>query len=222
MSASFDRDHSVLLLVDMQLDFLPGGALAVPGGEELIEPLAGLMSCGLFRFMVATQDWHSTNHISFASSHAGQEEFSITQLYGHDQVLWPDHCVAGSRGAELTGDLPWQRVNAILRKGSDPKVDSYSAFRDNWNIDGERPHTGMYGYLTDLRISDVYVCGLARDYCVQWTAMDAADLGLNTSVIWNLTRAVDDANDGDVRESFCARGISIIDSDALTSSSPEF
>jgi nicotinamidase/pyrazinamidase len=206
-----EPNKDALLVVDIQPDFMRGGALEVGDAEAIVPPVRALMQSDRFYRVVATQDWHPPGHISFASSHPGRVPFQTMTLYGHEQVLWPDHCVQGTPGGELSPDLPWQRVSAIIRKGSDPKVDSYSGFRNNWNEFGERPATGLGGYLSELGIRRVYVCGLARDYCVKWTAEDAAELGFDTSVFWGLTRAVDPGSDDAVRAAFSARGIKIVD-----------
>jgi nicotinamidase/pyrazinamidase len=209
-----DAQRSVLLLVDVQIDFLAGGALAVGDGGAILEPLARLLDDRLFSNVVATQDWHPPGHVSFASTH-GRKPFESITLYGEPQVLWPDHCVAGTPGAELSPLLPWRHVRAILRKGTNAAVDSYSGFRDNWNAAHERPATGLGGYLAECGWRDVYVCGLARDFCVKWTAEDAADLGFRTTVLWDLTRPVDAASDGAVRASLGARGVAIADAASL-------
>jgi nicotinamidase/pyrazinamidase len=209
-----DPSRSVLLVVDVQVDFLPGGALAVADGDAVLEPIAALMKSDAFRDVVATQDWHPAGHASFASTHPGRKPFEPITLYGHEQVLWPDHCVVGSAGAALHPALPWERLRAVIRKGSDPEVDSYSGFRNNWDVHGERPSTGLGGYLHECGFTDVYVCGLARDYCAKWTAEDAVDLGFATTFFWDLTRPVDPASDHAVRDSLIARGVNIVDARA--------
>jgi len=206
-----DPDTSVLLLVDIQPDFLPGGALPVGGGDEILGPTADLMADGPFRLQVATQDWHPEGHVSFASRHEGRDPLETIELYGRDQTLWPDHCVQGTAGAELHPDLPWDRVEAIIRKGTAPDTDSYSGFRNNWNPDGERPATGLAGYLRERGVKDVYVCGLARDVCVRWTAEDAADAGFRTRVLWDLTRSVDPSVDEALRTALRKRGVRIVE-----------
>jgi nicotinamidase/pyrazinamidase len=198
---------TALLVVDMQPDFLPGGALAVAGGDEIIAPIRELLERGRFGLCIATQDWHSPGHVSFASSHAGRKPFDVIELYGREQVLWPDHCVQGTPGAELVRELPWQRVSAIIRKGADVRVDSYSTFRNNWDPDGRRPPTGLTGYLMERGITDVVLCGLARDYCVKWSAEDAAEAGFGVAVIWDLTRAVDPSSDEDVTRDLTRAGV---------------
>lgn len=205
------RNPTALIVVDVQLDFLPGGALAVAGGDRILSPLAALMESGRFPNAVATQDWHPPDHVSFASRHAGRKAYEAIELYGREQVLWPDHCIAGSPGASLHPALPWHRVRAIVRKGMDAAVDSYSAFRNNYDAHGERPSTGLGGYLRDCGITDVYVCGLARDYCVRATAEDAAALGFATTVLWNLTRPVTSESDEGVRGALERAGVAIRD-----------
>jgi nicotinamidase/pyrazinamidase len=202
-------DRNVLIVVDVQLDFLTGGALAVAGGERILAPLAALLESGRFSNAVATQDWHPPDHVSFASRHSGRKPYEAIELYGREQILWPDHCVAGSPGASLHPALPWHRARAIVRKGMDAAVDSYSAFRNNYDALGERPSTGLGGYLRDCGITDVYVCGLARDYCVRATAEDAAQLGFATTMFWDLTQPVAATSDPAVRAALEHAGVAI-------------
>lgn len=211
-----DRHRTALLVVDLQHDFLPGGALGIDGGDEILEPVRALLESRRFGIVVATQDWHPPDHVSFASRHPGRRPFDTIELYGRDQVLWPDHCVAGTSGAELHPRIPWQHVRAVVRKGTDPAVDSYSAFRNNWNAAGERPPTGLGGYLRELDVRAVYVCGLARDFCVKWSAEDASDLGFGCTVLWDLTRPVDGASDPSVAAGLAARGVRLADAAAVT------
>lgn len=207
--------RSALLAIDLQPDFMPGGALAVAGGDQLVRPITALLGSGRFDCAVATQDWHPSGHVSFASSHPDRKPFETIELYGHEQVLWPDHCVIGSRGAALHPELGLDAVAAIVRKGSDRAVDSYSAFRNNWNSRGARPPTGLGGFLRELGIEHVFVCGLARDFCVRWSAEDAADLGFETTVLWDLTLPVDPASDETIRTALEDRGIEVCDSGKL-------
>lgn len=209
------KPSSLLLLVDVQHDFLPGGALAVADGNEIIAPIAALLESRAFDHVLATQDWHPPGHISFASSHTGRAPFDTIELYGHEQVLWPDHCVAGTTGAELSPAVPTIHIDGIVRKGTDPRVDSYSGFRNNWDEHGARPVTGLGGYVRELAPARVFVCGLARDYCVKWTAEDAVGLGFDTSVIWDLTRPVAPSSDAAVRSGLGARGVRLIESAEL-------
>jgi nicotinamidase/pyrazinamidase len=214
-TVTVDEKRAALLLVDIQPDFMPGGALPVPRGHVIIEPTRALMASGPFRYLAATQDWHPPGHISFASTHAGKKPFDVIELYGHEQVLWPDHCVQGSGGAELHPAIDWGPVSVIVRKGMDKNSDSYSGIRNNWNPAGERPATGLAGYLRDRGIDTVFCCGLARDICVKWTAQDAAEAGFHTFFIWDLTRPVDATADGNVRADLTERGVRIVSSDDL-------
>jgi nicotinamidase/pyrazinamidase len=204
-----DPAVTALVVVDLQPDFLPGGALAVGGGDEILQPIARLMETGPFAIIVATQDWHPPGHLSFASSHPDHAPLDVIELYGRPQVLWPDHCVQGTAGAELVGGMPWTRVSAIVRKGADPRVDSYSTFRNNWDPDGNRPPTGLAGFLKERGIHDVVLCGLARDYCVKWSAEDAAGAGFRTIALLDLSRAVDPASDADVLRDLQRAGVEI-------------
>lgn len=204
-----------LLVVDVQPDFLPGGALAVAGGDAILAPLARLLASGRFPLVVATQDWHPPGHVSFASSHPGQAPFATVELYGRPQVLWPDHCVQGTPGAVLHARLPTAPLAAVVRKGMDPAVDSYSAFRNNWDARGERPATGLAGYLRERAVDELWLVGLARDYCVLWSAEDAADAGFRVRVLWELTRPVDAVSDDRVRAALAARGVAVVAGDAF-------
>ena len=205
-----DTDKAVLIMVDIQPDFLPGGSLAVDEGDRILNGVAQLMEEGPFHFQVATQDWHPEDHVSFASQHEGREPMDVIELHGHEQTLWPDHCVQGTEGAELHPDLPWTQIEAVIRKGTSPESDSYSGFRNNWNPDGERPPTGLAGYLRERGVENVWICGLARDVCVRWTAEDAADEGFQTRVLWDLTRSVDPSGDDELRNELREQGIEIV------------
>ncbi len=211
----FDPATSALLVVDIQPDFLPGGALAVEAGDAILPGIGRLMAGGAFPLQVATQDWHPSNHVSFASQHPGCKPLDTIELYGHRQTLWPDHCVQGTPGAALHSGLQWVSLTAILRKATNPKVDSYSAFRNNWNPDGERPATGLEGYLRDRGVETVVLCGLARDFCVRWSAEDAVDAGFGTYVVWDLTRSVDPSGDREVRDILEQRGVRLVRSPQL-------
>jgi nicotinamidase/pyrazinamidase len=210
------KGRSALLLVDIQVDFLPGGALPVRDGDAIIKPVRELLGRGLFGLYVATQDWHPPGHVSFASRHAGRAPLEIVQLHGHEQVLWPDHCVQGTAGAELHPGLDWSSVSAIIRKGTDPASDSYSGLRNNWNADGERLKTGLAGYLRERGIEDVYLCGLARDYCVKWSAEDASAAGFNAYFLWDLTRPVAPEEDARTRADLEAAGVRVITAGQLS------
>ena len=210
-----DHVHAALILVDLQPDFMPGGALPVEGGDEILAPIRRVMASRRFPLQVATQDWHPAGHVSFASRHAGKSPMEIIQLYGHDQVLWPDHCIQGTRGAELHPDLPWEHASVVIRKGEDPESDSYSGFRNNWNPAGERRRTGLAGYLRERDVTTIVLCGLARDVCVKWTAEDAANDAFHTYLIWDLTRGVDPSADDTVRADLERAGVHLIESSDL-------
>ncbi len=207
--------HSVLILTDLQPDFMPGGALAVAGGDAVLAPVCGLVEAGVFGLVVATQDWHPAGHVSFASSHPGRRPGDVIDLYGHGQELWPDHCLQGSDGARIHEAVPLAAAAAIVRKGTDPRVDSYSAFRNNWGPEGDRPPTGLAGYLRERGVRSVVLCGLARDFCVKWSAEDAVEAGFETTVLWDVTCPVDPASDDRVRRELADRGVRVTTSDAV-------
>jgi nicotinamidase/pyrazinamidase len=183
-----DPRRDALVVVDLQRDFLPGGALGVAGGDAIVEPIARVAR--RFAVVVATQDWHPAGHVSFASSHAGATPYTVTRLPQGEQELWPDHCVRGSPGAALHPALPDEAVTLLLRKGTRRELDSYSAFRENLDAAGARPPTGLAGWLRDRGVTRVFLCGLARDYCVRASAVDAAGEGFDAVVLDDLTRAV--------------------------------
>ncbi len=215
MTSESARPHSALVLVDIQPDFLPGGALACANADQIITPVAQFVANADFGHYVATQDWHPAGHVSFASSHAGSKPFDTIDLYGHPQVLWPDHCVQNTPGAALCPGIAWEKMHAIVRKGADPRVDSYSAFRENFNPSGKRPPTGLAGWLKDRKVDEVYICGLARDVCVLWTAQDALALGFRTRVIWDLTAPVSHSSDEKTRQILHEQDIAIVQSTQL-------
>jgi nicotinamidase/pyrazinamidase len=174
-----------LIVVDVQYSFMPGGSLAVPGGDEVVPIINALAP--RFVNVVLTQDWHPPGHGSFASSHPGSRPFDTVALHYGDQILWPDHCVQGSDGARLHRDLDIPHAQLVLRKGYHKGVDSYSAFIE---ADG-LTRTGLASYLRERGIARVYVCGLATDFCVAWTALDARKLGFPATVIEDACRAID-------------------------------
>jgi nicotinamidase/pyrazinamidase len=174
-----------LILVDIQNDFVPGGALAVPGGDEIV-PLANRLQSH-FRVVVATQDWHPAAHGSFAANHAGRKPGDVVELAGLEQILWPVHCVQNTPGAAFVAELDISRVAQVFQKGTDPDIDSYSGFFDN----GRRRATGLGDYLKQHNVRQVYVLGLATDYCVKFTALDARQLGFETFLILDACRGVE-------------------------------
>ncbi|TAL95670.1 MAG: bifunctional nicotinamidase/pyrazinamidase [Rhodanobacter sp.] len=198
---------SALILVDVQPDFMPGGALACHEGDAIIEGIDQLLRQHRFRHVVATQDWHPAGHISFASSHPGHAPFDEIELYGQPQTLWPEHCVQGTTGAELHPAIDWSALDAVIRKGTDPAVDSYSGFRENHGPGESRPRTGLAGWLRERGVDEVVVCGLAREVCVLWTAQDALALGFRARMLWDLTRPVTPASDAATRATLPASGI---------------
>jgi nicotinamidase/pyrazinamidase len=173
-----------LILVDIQNDFCAGGALAVPDGDAVVSVANALMP--RFPLVAATQDWHPRTHLSFAMNHPGKQPYERIDLDGLDQVLWPAHCVAGTSGAAFHPELEQERIARVFPKGTDERIDSYSGFFDN----GKRKATGLGDYLRDEGVTDVYVMGLATDYCVKWTALDALALGFRVHLVEDGCRGV--------------------------------
>jgi len=175
----------VLLVVDVQNDFCPGGSLAVEQGDEVVPVINGIMP--KFDRVVATQDWHPRDHVSFASTHPGRKVLDVVNADGIEQVLWPDHCIQGTRGAELHPRLEVGRIELVLRKGMRRRLDSYSVFFENDHV----TDTGLRWYLQGMGVDTVFVCGLTTDYCVRASALDARRLGLSVTVIRDACRGVD-------------------------------
>lgn len=173
-----------LVVIDMQKDFIPGGSLAVPGGEEIVSVINELQN--KFELVIATQDWHPSNHSSFAENHIGKKEFEIIKLNGLDQKLWPVHCVQNSEGAKFHPDLHLEKMEAIFRKGTDKSIDSYSGFYDNAHLKS----TGLAGYLKDKGVTSLYFCGLAAEYCVYFSLLDALKEGFEAYLFEDATRAI--------------------------------
>lgn len=178
-------DRSVLIVVDVQNCFVDGGTLPVKGGAEVVPVINRIAPA--FRHVVVTQDWHTPRHASFASTYPGKKVFETTKLNYGTQVLWPDHCVQGTDDAALHADLKLPTAQLVIRKGYHPMVDSYSAFMEA----DRKTVTGLAGYLKARGLKKVYVTGLATDFCVAWTALDARDAGFEVSVIEDATRAID-------------------------------
>ena len=214
MTLSIDN-RCALIVVDVQPDFMPGGALACHEGDAIVPGIDALLKARVFQHVVATQDWHPASHMSFASSHPGHQPFEQIDQYGQPQTLWPDHCVQGSTGAALHAGVDWLSLDAVIRKGSNRAVDSYSGFRENHGPQGARSSTGLAGWLRERGVESVYVCGLARDVCVLWTAQDAVDLGFRTHLLWDLTRPVTPTTDQATRETLATLGIPIADAGTL-------
>ncbi len=200
-----------LLLVDIQNDFSPTGALPVPHGDEIVPVINNLLD--KFDFVIATLDWHPEDHGSFASQYPGKTPGEIVKLSGTDQILWPAHCVQNSKGAEFIPTLNKDVIDHVVHKGTHVEVDSYSGFYDNQKLHD----TGLADYLKTNNITDVYVVGLATDYCVKFTALDAVESGFNTFVIRDATKGVD-MNSGDVEAAFVVMqdaGCKVIESKEL-------
>ena len=174
-----------LIVIDVQNDFCPGGALAVAGGADIVPGINAAMAQA--DCVVLTQDWHPANHLSFASQHAGRAAFDVVEMAYGPQVLWPDHCVQGSHGAGFHPDLNVAAAHLILRKGHRRAIDSYSAFFEN----DKTTSTGLFGYLQQLGITQITLAGLATDFCVAYSACDAARLGLGVRLRTDLCRAID-------------------------------
>jgi nicotinamidase/pyrazinamidase len=173
-----------LIIIDPQNDFMPGGSLAVPNGDEIIPLINKLQE--KFDLVIASQDWHPEGHASFAKSHNGKKEFETIDLNGIEQVMWPEHCVQNTEGAKFHKALKTSKIEAIFRKGTNPKIDSYSAFYDNKHLKS----TGLSGYLKEKEAGDLYFCGLAAEICVYFTAKDAIKEGFKATIIEDATRAL--------------------------------
>jgi nicotinamidase/pyrazinamidase len=202
-----------LLIVDVQNDFCPGGALAVPEGDAVVPVINALTGSGFFDLIVATQDWHPRDHFSFASQHEGKQPGDVIELGGKPQVLWPDHCVQSTPGAKLRADLVTDKIARIFQKGQNRLVDSYSGFYDN----DHQSSTGLGEFLQSQNAREVYVCGLATDYCVKYSAQDAQSLGFKTFLIEDASRGVN-LTAGDVQnaiDAMRAAGVQIVQSAEL-------
>jgi nicotinamidase/pyrazinamidase len=175
----------VLVIVDVQNDFCPGGALAVPEGDRVVPEINKLI--GDHQHVVVTQDWHPAGHSSFASQHTGRAPFETIEVSYGPQILWPDHCIQGTSGAEFHRDLDWTKAELLIRKGFRPDIDSYSAFFEN----DHRTPTGLGGYLKERGFTAVVLAGLATDFCVHYSAMDARKLGFEVTVIERACRGID-------------------------------
>jgi len=196
-----------LIVVDLQNDFIPGGSLAVPRGDEIIPVVNRVQE--KFDLVVATQDWHPKNHLSFASNHPGKKAYDTVLLGEMEQILWPDHCIQGEKGAMFVKRYDDRRVEAIFRKGTNPEIDSYSGFFDN----GRKKSTGLGDYLKGRGVKKVYVCGLAAEFCVLYTALDAIELGFETYYLEDATRALSQEGFKEAKEQLLRRGGKLITSD---------
>ena len=204
-------EHDVLLVVDVQNDFCPGGALAVPNGDQVVPVINGL--AGQFAHVVLTQDWHPAGHQSFASSHPGTKPFDTIEVSYGTQIMWPDHCVQDTRGAALRDDLYVTKAELVLRKGYHREIDSYSAFYEN----DRKTHTGLAGYLRERGFKRVFLVGLAFDFCVRYSAEDAHREGFESIVIEDACRAIDlNGSVADTRARFDKLGIRCVKAEAVS------
>ncbi len=195
-----------LVLVDVQNDFMPAGPLEVPEGDMIVPVINRIQEC--FDLVVATQDWHPKNHKSFASNHYAKKPFEKIILNGVQQILWPDHCIQGSHGADLHKDIETARIAAIFRKGMDPDVDSYSGFFDN----NHKISTGLSGFLRDKNISDIHFCGLAADICVYYTILDSISEGFTATLIEDASRPLYPDKFDKIKCELAKKGVHIITS----------
>lgn len=202
-----------LLLIDIQNGFCPGGNLPVPHGDEIVPVANRLIEDGGYNLIVASQDWHPENHGSFASQHPGRKPFEMGELSGKPQVMWPDHCVQGTPDAEFHPDLNVEAFDYIQQKGENPAVDSYSAFRDN----DQAALTGLAGYLRAQQVTELDICGLATDYCVKFSALDAVEMLPDVKVrfIEDASRGIDPKGVKDAIAEMKAKGIGIVKSKAI-------
>lgn len=204
-----------LLLIDLQNGFCPGGHLPVPDGDAVVPIANRLMNDGPYDLIVASQDWHPANHGSFASQHANKKPFEMGELSGKPQVMWPDHCVQGTQDADFHPDLEVEHIDHIQQKGENPAVDSYSAFRDN----DQAAVTGLAGYLKAQLVTELDICGLATDYCVKFSALDARDMlpGVKVRFIEDASRGIHAADVKTAIEEMRAAGIHICKSTDILS-----
>ena len=199
-----DPARDLLLIIDVQNDFCPGGALAVPRGDEVVGVVNRLS--GHFRHVVVTQDWHPADHLSFASSHPGYQPLETIELPYGEQVLWPDHCVRGTHGARFHNRLDSRRADLVLRKGFRREIDSYSAFREN----DRDTSTGLAGYLRERGFRRLFLAGLATDFCVAWSALDAVGSGFEAVLVEDACRAIDTCGSlADAMEAMTGAGVAI-------------
>ena len=199
-----------LVIVDAQIDFMPGGALAIANGDTIVPVINKLLP--EFDLVVATQDWHPANHASFASNHQGKKPFDIIELFGIDQVLWPDHCVQGTKGAEFHPEMETLKITAIFRKGINPEIDSYSGFFDNSHLHS----TGLAGYLREKGATELYFCGLAADICAYFTIKDALNEGFKAVLIEDATCPLNPDEFVKIRKELQEKGVEIMQSSMIT------
>lgn len=202
-----------LVIVDVQNDFMPGGSLAVPGADRIIPVINRLQDH--FDLIIATQDWHPQNHISFASNHTGKNPFEKITIEGMEETLWPDHCVQGTPGAEFSSGMKTNKIAVIFRKGMNVAVDSYSGFYDNHR----KVSTGLCGYLKEKGVTKVYFCGLAADICVYFTIKDALKEGFSARLIDDASQALNTMEYEKLKKELVGKGVRIVNSDEIQHSS---
>ncbi|MGB8703993.1 MAG: bifunctional nicotinamidase/pyrazinamidase [Gillisia sp.] len=195
-----------LIIIDVQNDFIPGGSLAVPGGDEIVPLINKLQN--KFDLVIATQDWHPEKHSSFSINHQGKKEFETIDWKGQKQVLWPVHCVQNSEGANFHPDLETKKLEAIFRKGTDPEIDSFSGFYDNAHLKS----TGLSGYLKEKGATELYFCGLAAEFCVYFSILDALKEGFDATLVEDATRALNAEDFEKAKSSILKNGGQIISS----------
>lgn len=198
-----------LVIIDLQNDFTPGGALAVPGGNEIVATVNRLQY--EFDLVIATQDWHPRDHSSFAANHRDKKEFERIEWQDQEQILWPIHCVQNSPGANFHAGLETSKIEAIFRKGTNTEIDSYSGFYDNAHLKS----TGLTGYLKEKGATELYFCGLAAEYCVYFSVMDALQEGFSAVLIEDATRALDSSDYSEAKKNVLNKGGKIITSSSL-------
>ena len=198
-----------LIIIDAQKDFMPGGSLEVPEGDKIVPVVNDLQE--KFDLVIATQDWHPQDHVSFASNHEGKAPFDKIEWHGMEQILWPDHCVQNTDGADFHPNLNMKKVEAIFRKGMDKGIDSYSGFYDN----GHEKNTGLAGYLRERKAKELYFSGLAADVCVQFSIKDALKEGFSTTLIEDATRAIDDEEFEKIKKDLKEKGCRFISSSEI-------
>lgn len=198
-----------LLLIDIQNDFIPGGSLPVPEGDQIVEIANHLQK--KFDLVLATQDWHPLNHVSFAKNHKGKKEFDEIELHGLPQTLWPNHCVQNTTGAEFHPELDTHKIEAIFRKGTHPKIDSYSAFFDNAHL----KNTGLSGYLKEKDVKTIYFMGLAGDICVYYSIKDALDFGFDCILIEDGSKPLNAAIFAKQKKELLARGVKYLKAEEI-------
>jgi nicotinamidase/pyrazinamidase len=205
------KSKKALIVIDVQNDFCLGGTLAVNYGDKIVPVINSIMD--KFNVIIGTQDWHPQTHVSFASNHKGKNVYDQIDADGIMQTLWPDHCVQGTRGADFHKNINNNKFNCIIRKGANPKIDSYSAFLDN----DKKTATGLHGYLDAHDVKDVYLCGLATDYCVYFSAMDSIKYGFDTFVLLDACRGIDvpEGNINSCVKEMTGKGIKVINTSDL-------